>query len=87
MAPRTRRPVAKGVDGIGRRLTIEVAAKGGSMPDRHWDTNVWVGERGLIREERGWRPRSFHEGLRLTVDWFEAEPTRRRFYEARRGEA
>jgi UDP-glucose 4-epimerase len=87
VATGTQTTVRQAVDAIRRLLPIEVDAKWGSMPDRHWDTNVWVGESGLIREELGWKPRSFHEGLRLTVDWFEAEPTRRRFYEARRGEA
>jgi UDP-glucose 4-epimerase len=79
--------VRQAVDAIRRLLPIEADARWGSMPDRKWDTNVWVGDSGLIREELGWQPRSFDEGLRLTVEWFVAEPTVRRFYEARRGEA
>jgi nucleoside-diphosphate-sugar epimerase len=79
--------VRQAVDAIRHLLPIEADARWGSMPDRKWDTNVWVGDSGLIRGELGWQPRSFDEGLRLTVEWFVAEPTVRRFYEARRGEA
>jgi UDP-glucose 4-epimerase len=79
--------MGQAVEAIRRLLPVKAEAEWGSMPDRQWDTNVWVGDSGRIRDRLGWKPRSFDEGLRLTVEWFRAEPTMRTFYEARRGEA
>lgn len=45
--------------------------KWGSMPDRDWDTDIWVANNRKIRTELGWRPEySFEEGLKKTLEWF-----------------
>jgi len=60
------------VIGVVRQvMDISVKPKWGSMPDRNWDTNVWVADNRKIRETLGWQPRySFEEGFRLTTEWF-----------------
>lgn len=43
----------------------------GSMPNRSWDSSVWVADSRAIREALRWEPRfSFADGLRAMVDWF-----------------
>ncbi len=47
----------------------------GSLPNRGWDTNVWVGNPGLITKHLGWSAKiGFAEGFRKTVEWFRAHP-------------
>ena len=46
-----------------------------SMPDRGWDTSVWVADPRRIRRELGWSARvEFAEGFRRTVAWFRSHP-------------
>lgn len=53
----------------------------GSMPDRAWDTNVWVGDPRRIGEALGWRAQtSFEAGLRRTAAWIVEDAARRRRY-------
>jgi len=61
----------KVVDVARRVIGISTKPKWGSMPNRDWDTNVWVADNRKIRKTLGWQPRySFEEGFRLTVEWF-----------------
>jgi len=61
---------------------IEAEPVWASMPDRSWDTPVWVADNRLIRENLGWEPKvGFNEGLRKTLDWYEAETTVHKLYE------
>lgn len=54
-----------------RGLPIVGEPKWGSMPPRQWDTDSWVADSALIREELGWRHRrSFDAGFRETLEWF-----------------
>jgi nucleoside-diphosphate-sugar epimerase len=47
----------------------------GSMPNRGWDTTVWVADASKARRELGWQPRvAFADGLRAFRDWFEQHP-------------
>lgn len=47
----------------------------GSMPDRHWDTTIWVADPTAIRGDLGWKPQvEFEAGLRLVVAWFRDHP-------------
>ena len=56
-------------------LSIRAEPSWGSMPDRAWDTDVWVGDSRKIQSVLGWRPRvSFEEGFRRMVEWFVAHP-------------
>ncbi len=61
---------------IARRV-LEVSAQPDwqSMPDRRWDTNVWVADPRKIQEALGWRPEhAFEAGLRRMADWFRDNP-------------
>ncbi len=59
------------LDVARRVMGIAIEPKWGSMPNRNWDTSVWVADNRKIRETLGWQPRySFEEGFRLTVEWF-----------------
>jgi dolichol-phosphate mannosyltransferase len=59
------------VVGAARQVfNIAEEPRWGSMPNRHWDTKVWVADNRKIVHELGWRPRTeFAEGLRHTADW------------------
>ena len=59
------------------RLVMQVEAEPawGSMPNRSWDTNVWVSNCARIRGDLGWQSKhTFEQGLGLTVEWFRAHP-------------
>jgi nucleoside-diphosphate-sugar epimerase len=46
-----------------------------SMPNRRWDTEVWVSDSRKIQRELGWRPRhTFPQGFRRFAGWFEEHP-------------
>src|ERR1700686_1713054 len=63
------------VDLARRLLSIEPEPKWGSMPNRRWDTNVWVADRSAIEADPGWRPApALQDGLRLTAGWLAANP-------------
>jgi len=66
---------------IARRLmAISAEPLWGSMPNRQWDTHVWVADNAKIRRELGWQPRfTFEAGLRETVEWFRQHPELLRF--------
>ena len=62
-------------------LGISAEPHWGTMPDRSWDTTVWVAVNRKIRTELAWTPRhSFEQGFRHTVDWFRSKPEWERFY-------
>ena len=51
-------------------MSIPVEPAWGTMPDRRWDTILWVADSRKIRAELGWQPRyTFEQGFRLMVDW------------------
>ena len=53
-----------------RLLPIREEPQWGSMPDRRWDTDVWVADNLKIRQVLGWRPgHTFADGLRAMVEW------------------
>ena len=64
-------------------LNISVEPKWGSMPNRDWDTSVWVANRETISAALGWQPRyTLETGLRLAHAWF--DDARIQFYEQNR---
>ena len=74
----------KVVDVARRVMGITVEPEWGSMPDRQWDTNVWVANNRRIRDELGWRPRhAFEQGFRMMVNWFHDNPALQRLYHER----
>ena len=70
--------------GLARRvLSIRPEPQWGSMPDRRWDTNVWIADRSAIEADLGWRPATaLQDGLRLTADWLAANPALAERYRA-----
>ena len=59
------------VDVARQVMGIAVEPRWGSMPNRNWDTSIWIADNRKIRETLGWHPRySFEEGFRLTGEWF-----------------
>ncbi len=44
-----------------------------TMPQRSWDTTIWVADSARIRAELGWEPRtSLEQGLVATAEWLKA---------------
>jgi len=69
------------VDTARKTLGVTAEPVWGAMPNRSWDTSVWVADSGLIRRELGWRPRfDFESGFRRTAEWFSARPELAEFY-------
>jgi len=61
------------VDTATEHFGLEAQPVWGSMPDREWDTPVWVADNRKIRERIGWKPtRSFKQGFVELVEWFRA---------------
>lgn len=58
-----------------RLLPIRDDPNWGSMPERSWDTNVWVSNPSRIKAQLGWSPgHDVEDGLRSTVAWFTDHP-------------
>ena len=54
----------------------------GTMPQRAWDTRVWVGSPERLEREIGWRaPTRFADGFRRTLQWLQGEPERLQLYQ------
>lgn len=52
------------------RFGIDERPDWGSMPDRPWDTDCWVGDASALRR-LGWRPRyDFAAGFARTAEWW-----------------
>jgi nucleoside-diphosphate-sugar epimerase len=63
------------VEHARRVLGIAVEPRWGSMPDRGWDTAIWVADSSRLRERLGWRSEiDLDHGLQLTADWLAASP-------------
>jgi nucleoside-diphosphate-sugar epimerase len=55
-----------------------------SLPDRDWDTNVWVSNPTKIKAELGWSPKiDLHSGLRSLAAWLQADSARLEYYRER----
>jgi UDP-glucose 4-epimerase len=58
-------------------MQIERKPDWGSMPDRQWDTNVWVSDSGKAARELGWSARTdIESGLQRTVEWVRTRRSR-----------
>lgn len=56
---------------------IESAPLWGSMEKRVWDTRTWVADARRAEQQLGWRAtRSFEQGFRSMVAWFQADRSR-----------
>lgn len=73
--------LAQVVDVARKVLDIEEEPDWGSMPNRKWDTSVWVSNSEKIKNELGWQSRdSFEAGFTKMVDWFRERPRILSFY-------
>ena len=51
------------------------------MPDRSWDTELWVADVSKIERDFGWRPTvDFDEGLARTAAWLRGDAAARDRY-------
>lgn len=58
-----------------RVMGIEAEPRWDSMPNRQWDTNVWLADNRKIRNALGWEPKfDFERGFEKTVGWFRNSP-------------
>lgn len=52
-------------------LKVSAKPQWGTMPDRIWDTSVWVSDNEKITRELGWEPKyDFRQGFKKTIGWF-----------------
>lgn len=66
-----------------RLLDVKAEPRWGTMPNRSWDTSVWVADNSKLVESVGWRPRySLEAGLARTIEWFRSNPELLRRYAA-----
>ncbi len=73
------------VDAARQIMDIPVEPQWGSMPDRQWDTNVWVSDPSAANQALGWHAKyNFTDGLRETVQWFRDNPDMIAYYEQNR---
>lgn len=81
----TQTTIRRVVDVARRVLSITEKPRWGTMPNRTWDTSVWVSDSRAIRRALGWKPRyAFERGFRQMVAWMRAEPDRATWYRASR---
>lgn len=60
--------------------------KWSTMPNRTWDTTVWLSNNEKIKKEIGWSPfYTLEQGLNLTIDWFRESQERQQFYTRQQG--
>jgi nucleoside-diphosphate-sugar epimerase len=70
------------VETARRVLSIKMEPQWASMPEREWDTSIWVANNRKIKDALGWQPRySFEQGFQLTVEWLRAHPALSSFYD------
>jgi UDP-glucose 4-epimerase len=63
-------------------LNIDDSPIWGSMPNRKWDTSVWVSNNQKIKSELSWQTQdSFETGFSNMVAWFQNNPEMLRYYE------
>ncbi len=75
-------PLREVVDVARRVMDIAAEPVWGSMPNRGWDTNIWVSDNRKVRRELGWEPGySLEDGLGRLVRWFRDNPNLREYYQ------
>lgn len=73
--------LAEVVEVARKVLNISEQPNWGSMPNRKWDTSVWVSNSEKIKADIGWQTRdSFEDGFSKMVAWFKANPSMQDFY-------
>jgi len=73
------------VELVRRQLRVDAVPVWGSMPEREWDTDVWVADPTNVTKVTGWKPGvGLEAGLREFVNWIVARPALQRHYETAR---
>jgi dolichol-phosphate mannosyltransferase len=73
--------IREAVEIARRTLSIDSVPEWGTMPNRSWDTSVWVANPAKIERELGWRSRTtFEEGFSRFARWLSESPGRLEFY-------
>ncbi len=63
------------VEVVRRVFNLSMEPQWGSMPNRAWDTSVWVSDNAKIRSVLGWQPEhSFEDGFTKMVQWLKHSP-------------
>jgi dolichol-phosphate mannosyltransferase len=63
--------IREAVDVARRALDIPAQPEWSTMPNRSWDSSVWISDARKIRAQLGWQPRhDFASGFARTVEWF-----------------
>jgi nucleoside-diphosphate-sugar epimerase len=74
--------LAEVVEVARKVLNISEKPNWGSMPNRKWDTSVWVSNPEKIKADLGWQTQdSFEVGFTKMVSWFKSNPEMLRYYE------
>ena len=69
------------VDLTRELLSIDQEPDWGSMEQRQWDTNKWVGQPNLLINATNWRPKmTLADGLCQTINWL-STPSNLQYYE------
>lgn len=77
----TQTTIREVVDVARRVLAIAEKPRWGTMPNRRWDTSVWVSDSRAIRRALGWKPRyTFERGFRQLVAWMREDAPRAERY-------
>ncbi len=67
------------VDEALRLTKAKVAVHWGKMPERIWDTNIWVADTRKSQRILGWKAKTtLSEGLHKTIAWFQQEGSKYR---------
>jgi nucleoside-diphosphate-sugar epimerase len=73
--------VAQAVETARNVLSIGAEPRWGTLPNRSWDTSVWISDPRKIERELGWRAKTgFEDGFRRFVDWMKSDVERQEFY-------
>lgn len=73
--------VEEAVETARKLMRIDAKPVWGSMPNRNWDTNVWVSDNSRIKSQLGWQAKhSFADGLEKFVCWMKDYPDIYNFY-------
>jgi len=77
--------LAELVEMVRRQLGVVAEPEWGSMPNRQWDTDVWVSDPSAIARTLGWTATySLAEGLVGFADWIQSDHAIRDYYETHR---
>jgi nucleoside-diphosphate-sugar epimerase len=67
------------------KFSIKSTPGWGSMPDRNWDSSIWVADNSKIMKNFGWKPNfTFSEGFEATLKWFVNNPKIQEYYSINR---